>query len=59
MTPSTGSRLQYFRQRRDRIFASGYASPLTERDRERFSGLNYYPERPDLVLALPLETNGE
>ncbi|MCC6315714.1 MAG: DUF1684 domain-containing protein [Thermomicrobiales bacterium] len=59
MTPSTGSRLQDFRQRRDRLFANGDASPLTERDRERFSGLNYYPERPDLVLALPLETNGE
>jgi uncharacterized protein (DUF1684 family) len=49
------SRLAGYRKRRDRFFAEHPHSPLTESQRERFHGLDYFPEREELVFNLPLD----
>ncbi|MFN8592475.1 MAG: DUF1684 domain-containing protein [Thermomicrobiales bacterium] len=54
-----GSRLEGYRRRRDQFFKDHPHSPLNEDQRREFTGLNYFPERPDLVLRLPLDTSGE
>jgi len=58
MLPNRGSRLDSFRQHRDHYFATDPDSPVEAVDREGFTGLRYYPERKDLSLVLPLETDG-
>ena len=61
MTDTTrvpASRCEGFRERRARYFASHANSPLTAGQRERFSGLVYYPENPALALELSLDTGG-
>lgn len=55
----TQSRLAGYRQRRDHFFATHQHSPLTEAQRTKFAGLDYFPEREDLVLALELDESGD
>ena len=55
----TPSRLAGYRHRRDHFFGSHAHSPLTDEQREKFSGLDYFPEREDLVLALEMDESGE
>ncbi len=52
------SELEDFRRRKDDFFAGHPRSPLTEEQRERFTGLAYFPEEPGLVIEVPLETEG-
>lgn len=49
------SQLAAFRAAKDRFFTEHPQSPLTDEQRERFAGLHYFPERPELRLALPIE----
>ena len=44
-----------FRKAKDQFFARDMHSPLTGEQKKSFSGLNYYPERPDLRLELTPE----
>lgn len=53
------SRLTGYRRRRDQFFGSHPHSPLTEVQKERFKGLDYFPEQESLVLNLPLDESGE
>lgn len=55
----TESRLSGYRRRRDRFFGEHQHSPLTAEQKARFQGLDYFPERDDLVLALDLDTSGD
>lgn len=55
----TKSRLAGYRQRRDHFFGTHAHSPLTAEQREAFSGLNYFPEREDLVMQLELDASGD
>lgn len=59
MMPNRGTRLESFRQHRDHYFAHDPSAPLSHEDRHGFAGLDYYPERRDLALELPLDTSGE
>ena len=52
-------RLEGYRQRRDHFFGHHPHSPLTEEQRSRFAGLDYFPEREDLALNLALDESGE
>lgn len=54
-----GGRLSGYRRRRDHFFGHHPHSPLTENQRSRFSGLDYFPEREDLALTLALDESGE
>ncbi len=58
MTEPDG-RLGAYRRRRDHFFAHHPNSPLTDEQRARFSGLDYFPERADLALSLTLDESGE
>jgi uncharacterized protein (DUF1684 family) len=49
------SQLDAFRAAKDRFFKEHPQSPLTDEQRERFAGLHYFPERPELRLALPVK----
>lgn len=49
------SQLEVFRATKDRFFKEHPQSPLTDDQRSRFTGLRYFPERPELRLALPVE----
>jgi hypothetical protein len=51
-------RLAGYRHRRDHFFADHPHSPLTESQRARFSGLDYFPERADLALTLQMDESG-
>jgi uncharacterized protein len=51
-------RLAGYRHRRDHFFAEHHHSPLGESQRAEFSGLDYFPERGDLALTLPLDESG-
>lgn len=55
----TPGRLAGYRHRRDHFFGSHPNSPLTAEQRAKFSGLDYFPEREDLVLALDLDESGD
>jgi uncharacterized protein (DUF1684 family) len=55
---ATQSRVEGYRTRRDQYFATHPNSPLTERQKTRFSGLVYFPEDPDLAMELELDTTG-
>jgi uncharacterized protein (DUF1684 family) len=48
-------RLAGYRHRRDHFFAEHPHSPLSESQRAEFEGLDYFPERADLSLNLPLD----
>ncbi|HET7094908.1 MAG TPA: DUF1684 domain-containing protein [Thermomicrobiales bacterium] len=58
MQPKAQSRLEAFRTHRDHFFAHDPDSPLDPADREGFAGLDYFPERKDLALELPLDESG-
>ena len=47
-----------YRHRRDHFFAEHPHSPLSESQRAEFAGLEYFPERSDLSLNLPLDESG-
>jgi uncharacterized protein (DUF1684 family) len=51
-------RLAGYRHRRDHFFADHHHSPLSESQRAEFTGLQYFPERGDLALYLPLDESG-
>ena len=51
-------RLAGYRHRRDHFFAEHPHSPLRESQRAEFAGLDYFPERADLALNLPLDESG-
>jgi uncharacterized protein (DUF1684 family) len=51
-------RLEGFRHRRDHFFAHHPHSPLADSQRGEFAGLDYFPEREDLALILPLDETG-
>ena len=53
-----GERLAGYRHRRDHFFAAHPHSPLSESQRAEFAGLDYFPERADLALNLPLDESG-
>jgi uncharacterized protein (DUF1684 family) len=57
MTERAG-RLAGYRHRRDHFFAEHPHSPLREPQRAGFAGLDYFPERADLALNLPLDESG-
>jgi uncharacterized protein len=52
------SRLAGYRHRRDHFFAAHHHSPLSDEQRARFAGLDYFPEREDLALSLELDASG-
>ena len=58
MQPKTQSRLEAFRTHRDHFFVHDPDSPLAAADREGFAGLDYFPERKELALELPLDESG-
>jgi uncharacterized protein (DUF1684 family) len=51
-------RLKGYRHRRDHFFAEHPHSPLSQSQRGGFAGLDYFPERADLALNLPLDESG-
>jgi len=44
-----------FRATKDRLFAEHPSSPITEARRPSFSGLAYWPHRPEMDIRAPLE----
>jgi uncharacterized protein len=50
------SELTDFRTAKDDFFRTGPQSPLDRQQQKTFTGLNYYPENPDLRFDLALET---
>ena len=51
-------RLAGYRHRRDHFFADHPHSPLSASQRAEFAGLDYFPERAELALNLPLDESG-
>lgn len=49
------SRLAGFRRRKDEFFRTHEQSPLDPEQKEQFTGLVYYPERPDLRFEVTLD----
>lgn len=46
--------LKNFRKQKDAFFRERPDSPLKPDQRDRFTGLSYYPDNPDLVVQAPL-----
>lgn len=46
--------LEEFRQQKDQFFSSDPNSPLTPEQQAHFSGLNYFPENPDLRFEISI-----
>lgn len=44
-----------FRKMKDEFYATDAQSPLTEEQKQAFTGLHYYPENPDLKFTLTIE----
>jgi len=51
-------RLAGYRHRRDHFLAEHPHSPLSDSQRAGFAGLDYFPERADRALNLPLDASG-
>ena len=51
--------LQTLRLQKDGFFAQDHHSPLTHDQKHNFSGLDYFPENPDLLLEVEVEENVE
>jgi uncharacterized protein (DUF1684 family) len=51
-------RLSRFREHKDHYFAHGEHSPLTEEQREEFTGLAYFDENPALSFTVALTPTG-
>ncbi len=49
------TRLERFREHKDEFFRTSPDSPLTPEQQARFTGLAYFPERPDLQFRLTLD----
>jgi uncharacterized protein (DUF1684 family) len=49
------SDLEDFRREKDDFFRTGHDSPLTHEQTHHFTGLEYFPENPDLVVVSELE----
>jgi len=49
------SELQRFREEKNGFFLHGHHSPLDDEQRADFSGLNYFPENPDLHIQVEIE----
>ena len=49
------TQLDEFRKMKDEYFKQELESPLTHEQREAFTGLDYFPENPDLRLELDIE----
>jgi uncharacterized protein (DUF1684 family) len=47
--------LEEFRQEKDEFFRRDPHSPLSHAQRHHFTGLNYYPENPDLSFEVELD----
>lgn len=47
--------LTTFRAEKDQFYAHHPQSPLTPAQKQRFTGLNYFPENPDLRLEVDVE----
>ena len=47
--------LERFRKNKDEFFRTDHHSPLTPEQKQNFSGLNYFPENPDLDLTVEVE----
>lgn len=56
---TTPSRLQAFRERKNQHYVTDPHSPIDEERRRGFAGLQYFDERPDLVLELPIDTSSD
>lgn len=52
-------RWERFREERDRLFAEHPQSPLSEEEKDSFTGLDYYEYDPALRYALPVEYDVE
>jgi len=57
--PDNAARSQRFRTERDDLFKHHPQSPLSESQKERFSGLSYFDYDPSLRFALPVEHDVE
>lgn len=53
------TRLERFRGHRDEYFGADEHSPLSHGQRHGFTGLSYYPERPDLRFEVALNRPAE
>ncbi len=53
------NQLELYRAQKDDFFRSDHQSPLTAAQKQSFSGLQYFPEDPDLRLELPVEPAGQ
>jgi uncharacterized protein (DUF1684 family) len=51
-------RLPQFREHKDHYFAHGEHSPLTEEQRQGFTGLDYFEEDPALSFTVSLDGGG-
>lgn len=51
----TEQEIRQFRQEKDHFFRSSPQSPLMPADREKFTGLSYYPYNPALSLVVEVE----
>ncbi|MCK5053586.1 MAG: DUF1684 domain-containing protein [Anaerolineales bacterium] len=49
------SELQRFREEKNEFFLHDHHSPLDDEQRVDFSGLNYFPEHPDLRIQVEIE----
>jgi uncharacterized protein (DUF1684 family) len=49
------SALSDYRKMKDEFYSSDPQSPLTEAQKQTFTGLHYYPENPDLKFTLKIE----
>src|SRR5690349_15186626 len=47
--------LEQFRARKDQFYATHPQSPLTPGQKQDFTGLNYFPENPDLRLEVVVD----
>jgi uncharacterized protein (DUF1684 family) len=56
---TTPTRLQAFRERKDQYYVTDSGSPLDHEQRRAFNGLQYFDERPDLALELPIDASGD
>jgi uncharacterized protein (DUF1684 family) len=53
-TTQRPSRLQAFRERREEFMRGHEHSPLTQRQKEQYIALDYFPEAPELALVLEI-----
>ncbi len=51
--------LSEFRQQKDTFFKSDHHSPLAAEEKEKFQGLNYYPDNPHLRFDTVIELENE